>query len=123
MSVRTLIVDDSPVARRVLKHRLEGKGFEVVGEAANAAEALDLFRSEQPELVTLDLLMPKVGDIDARSLFHSIRTEGPDVAVVVISAQPKSTERSDYVRRGAVAYFEKPLNFDALFTKLNQIFR
>jgi two-component system, chemotaxis family, chemotaxis protein CheY len=123
MAVRTLIVDDSPVARRVLKHRFESKGFEVVGEAANATEGLEMFRSLQPQLVTMDLLMPTVDEVDSKSLFQSIRKEGPEVAVVVISAQPKTTERAEYVRKGAVAYFEKPLNFEALFAKLNQIFR
>lgn len=122
MAVRTLIVDDSAVARKALKIRFENKGFEVVGEAANGAEGLDLFRSEAPRLVTMDLLMPKVGEVDARSLFQSIRKEDPDVAIIVISAQPKGTERAEYIRGGAVAYFEKPLNFDAMFAKLNQIF-
>jgi|HubBroStandDraft_6_1064221.scaffolds.fasta_scaffold981858_1 DNA-binding NarL/FixJ family response regulator len=122
MAVRTLIIDDSAVARKALKIRFENKGFEVVGEAANATEGLNLFRSLAPRLVTMDLLMPKVGDVDARSLFQSIRKEDPEVAIIVISAQPKGTERADYIRGGAIAYFEKPLNFEAMFAKLNQIF-
>ena len=122
MTVKTLIVDDASVARKVLKYRFENMGFDVVGEAANASEGLELFRRMEPRLVTLDLLMPKVGEIDSKGLFRTIRKENPDVAIVVISAQPKSTEQAEYIHEGAVAYFEKPLNFDALFAKLSQIF-
>ena len=123
MTVRTLIVDDSPIARKVLKNRFEAMGFDVVGEAENASQGLDLFRRVEPRLVTLDLFMPKVGEIDSKTLFHTIRNENPDVAIVVISAQPKATEQAEYIHEGAVAYFEKPLNFEALFAKLSQIFR
>jgi len=123
MQVRTLIVEDSPVARKALRLRFERAGFEVVGEAGTASEGLELFRALHPQLVTLDLLMPKVGEIDAKVLFGSIRKEDPEVAVVVISAHPKGIERAEYMRKGALEYFEKPLDFGALFRKLDQIFR
>lgn len=117
-----MIVDDSPVVRKALRLRLEKAGFEVAGEASNASEGLDLFRALQPQLVTLDLLMPKVGEIDAKALFSAIREERPEVAVIVISAHPKGIERAQYIGKGALAYFEKPPNFEALLRKLGQIF-
>jgi two-component system, chemotaxis family, chemotaxis protein CheY len=101
MPVRTLIVDDSPVVRKTLRLRFEKAGFEVVGEALNASEGLEMFRTLQPQLVTLDLMMPKVGETDAKVLFRSIREERPEVAVIVISAQPKGVERAEYMRKGA----------------------
>ena len=120
--IRTLIVDDSPVVRKALRLRLEKAGFEIVGEALNASEGLELFRALQPRLVTLDLLMPKVGEIDAKTLFSSIREEQPETAIIVISAHPKGIDRAEYMRKGALAYFEKPPNFGALLAKLDQIF-
>ena len=122
MPVRTLIVDDSPVVRKTLRVRLEKAGFEVIGEALNASEGLELFRALQPQLVTLDLIMPRGGEIDSKTLFSLIREEHPEVAIIVISAQIKRIEQAEYMRRGAMAYFEKPPNFKALMTKLDQIF-
>jgi DNA-binding NtrC family response regulator len=57
-----------------------------------------------------------------RSLFYFIRKEAPEAAVVVISAHPRATERAEYMRNGALAYFEKPFNFESLVAKLEQIF-
>jgi DNA-binding response OmpR family regulator len=122
VAVQTLVVEDSRIGRSVLKLHLERAGFEVVGEAGNASEGLELFRTLHPQLVTLDLLMPQVGEIDAKSLFYSIRKEASGVAVVVISAHPMATDRAEYLRNGALAYFEKPFNFRSLITKLNQLF-
>lgn len=68
MAVRTLIVDDSPVARRVLKIRLQQMGFEVLGEAVDAYQGLAMVRVLRPRLMTLDLLMPVVGGIDSKVL-------------------------------------------------------
>ena len=122
MAVQALIVEDSPTGRSVLRRRLEEIGCEIVGEAGNASAALELFRTLRPQLVTLDLLMPPAGGVDAKSLFRSIRKEAPEAAVVVISAQPKAREQAEYMGGGAVAYFEKPFNFASLVSKLKQIF-
>jgi two-component system, chemotaxis family, chemotaxis protein CheY len=122
MAVQALIVEDSRIGRSVLKLHLEKAGFEVVAEAGNASEGRELFQRLHPQLVTLDLLMPQVGEMDAKSLFHLIRKEAPGVAVVVISAHPLGTERAQYLRNGALAYFEKPLNFRSLIAKLEQLF-
>jgi YesN/AraC family two-component response regulator len=89
MTVRTLVVDDSSVARKVLKIRLKQMGFEVVGEAVDAYEGLAMVRRLQPRLVTLDLFMPVVGGVDSKVLFRMIREENPEIGIVVISGQPK----------------------------------
>jgi two-component system, chemotaxis family, chemotaxis protein CheY len=62
VAIQTLIVEDSPTGRSVLRRRLEEIGCEIVGEAGNASAALELFRTLHPQLVTLDLLMPQVGE-------------------------------------------------------------
>lgn len=124
MAVHALIVEDSVAARNVIRRRLEQIGCEVVGEAANAAEGLRLFRSLHPEVVTLDLMLPEVEGVHARNLFDSIRKEDPRAAVVVITAQARNTgERAEYLGRGAIAYFEKPfIKLESLAEKLAQLF-
>ena len=123
MSVRTLVVEDSVSARGILKQRLEAIGCEIVATAPDSATALELVRELRPQLVTLDLIMPETGSLHAKGLFDIIRKEMPEVAVVVISAQSKASQRADFMREGAIEYFEKPfIDFDKLAGKLSRIF-
>jgi len=123
VAVTTLIVEDSLAARNVLKQRLTEVGCAVIGEADHAAQGPALFRSLLPKLVTLDLLMPTVDGMDAKSLFRIIRAEAPDVAVILISSQAKKNEEAKFLGEGAMAYFQKPfIDARALAEKLRQIF-
>ncbi|HUO05972.1 MAG TPA: response regulator [Candidatus Binataceae bacterium] len=123
MAVDVLIVDDSVPLRTLLKRRLETVGCTVVAEAGDAFEGLKLFRSAKPQLVTLDLMMPLVAQVDAKSMFRSIRKESPETAIIVISAQPKVQEKADYLREGALDYVQKPfIDFEALYEKLRHCF-
>src|SRR6202790_2283774 len=64
MGLRTLIVDDEPIARRVLREELELiEGVEIVGEADNGKKALDQIAEQKPCLVLLDLQMPTMGGL------------------------------------------------------------
>jgi CheY-like chemotaxis protein len=123
MGVSALIVDDSPQVRTLLRRRLELCGIQVVAEAGDAAEGLELFRSQMPNVVTLDLMMPMVRQMDAKSLFQTIRTESPGTAIVVVSAKPKGPEAASFINDGAVEYLQKPfVDFAFLAAKLESIF-
>lgn len=62
MPLKTLIVDDEPIARKVLREELElMEDVEVIGEAADGAAALEKIGADQPDLVLLDLQMPSMG--------------------------------------------------------------
>ena len=74
VSVEALIIDDSPVARRIIRHHLEQIGCKVVGEAENGFQGLNLFRELKPDLVTLDLIMPTFQGIDASEVFRTSRS-------------------------------------------------
>ena len=73
MTLKTLIVDDEPIARRVLREELELiDDVEVIGEAADGMAAVEKIGSQQPDLVLLDLQMPAMGGLDGvRQLKHS----------------------------------------------------
>ena len=123
MAVETLIIEDSEAARNILKQRLADIGCQIVGEAADPVEGLSLFRSLTPKLVTLDLLMPTVGQMDAKMLFATIRAESPGTAIIIISSRAKATEQAEFLRQGAMAYFQKPfIDTNALGVKLRQVF-
>ena len=111
MPVRVLMVDDSVFVRDVLRHHLECIGCEVVAEAENTLQALDLFRTVAPTLVTLDVAVPHTGGIGALALFRIMRTENPDIPILVISASAFPEIRKALLREGALDYVIK--HFDA----------
>jgi DNA-binding NarL/FixJ family response regulator len=113
LPVETLIVDDSDAFRRFLRARLESVGCEIVGEARTAAEGLDVFHTQTPRLVTLDLAMPEPQKLSADALFLTIRSESPETAIVVISASRRDLSASHFLAAGAIAYIEKTfMNFN-----------
>ena len=125
MAVRAIIVDDSETARVEIKYRLGKLGCVVVGEAANAAEGVKLFAELKPEIVTMDLVMPKEGEIDAMAAIREIKKQRPNTAVIVISALGSQEEVATYRAEGIFDYIVKPVNqfsFDSLQRNLPKRF-
>lgn len=119
MPVRVLMVDDSLSVRDVLRHHLECIGCEVVAEAENTLQALDLFRTVAPTLVILDVSVAHTGGIGTLALFKIMRREQPGVPILVVSASAYPEVRESLLREGALDYVLKP--FDA--SSLAQVFR
>ncbi len=111
MPVRVLMVDDSVFVRDVLRHHLECTGCEVVAEAENTLQALDLFRTVAPTLVTLDVAVPHTGGIGALALFRIMRSENPGIPILVVSASAYPEIRKALLHEGVLDYVLKP--FDA----------
>ena len=110
MLLKTLIVDDEPVARKVLREELELiENVEIVGEADNGIEALDKIAAFRPDLVLLDLQMPGMGGLEVvRKLKHA-----PSMPVIVIvTAYDKYALQA--FDAGAVDYLLKPVGQDRL---------
>lgn len=103
--LRTLIVDDEPVARRVLREELELQpGVEVAGEAADGLQALDEIQSLRPDVVFLDLQMPRMGGFEVIQKLNG----GPHLPVViVVTAYDQYAIQAFDV--GAVDYLLKPV--------------
>ncbi len=102
--LRVLLVDDVADLRLLLRSLFTTyPGVEVVGEAANGLEAIELARRLQPDLVVLDLSMPMLNGIEA---LPEIRKAAPDTRVVVLTAIPRSVDPGA-LDAGAVAYVEK----------------
>jgi two-component system LytT family response regulator len=110
MPLRTLIVDDEPIARRVLREELELiDGVDVVGEAADGADALEKIGSEQPDLVLLDLQMPAMGGLEVvRQLKHGQQVP---VIVIVTAYDQHALQAFD---AGAIDYLLKPVGQERL---------
>jgi len=125
MSIRVLIIDDSPFARKIIQHHLQKCGCQIVGEAENAAQALKLFRDLKPDLVTLDVMMPECNGIDSLRAFRLMRNEVPNVQIIVVSSVPFEKTRNTFLEEGALAYIVKPFNqysLDTVRRKLTRVF-
>jgi len=125
VTVSALIIDDSPFARKIIRHHLTKLGFHVEGEAETAAEGLRLFRELKPKLVTLDVMMPEREGIDSLAAFRTIRKEIPETAIVVVSAVPFEKTRDTFLSEGATAYVIKPFSqfsFEPVWQKLQRAF-
>ena len=105
MTVRTVVADDVADIRLLVRLWLETCGdFEVVGEAENGHEVIDLAATEQPELVILDLAMPEMDGLEA---LPQILEASPATAVVILSGYDRA-DFADIVRAaGAIGYLNK----------------
>jgi len=110
MSLRTLIVDDEPIARRVLREELESiENIEIIGEAGDGVAALQKIASDQPDLVLLDLQMPAMGGLE---VVRHLKQGKHMPAIVIVTAYDKhALEAFD---AGAVDYLLKPVGQERL---------
>ena len=110
MPLKTLIVDDEPIARKILREELEMiEGVEVIGEAADGVSALEKIGSAQPDLVLLDLQMPAMGGLEVvRQLKHGKRLP----VIVVVTAHDEHALQA--FEAGAIDYLLKPVRQERL---------
>ncbi len=112
MAIRVLIADDHEVVRQGLLMFLAlDTQIEIVGEAADGAEAVALARELRPDVVLMDLLMPRVDGIAATL---SIRTELPDTEVIALTSVLEDASVVGAVRAGAIGYLLKDTQGEAL---------
>jgi two-component system chemotaxis response regulator CheY len=114
---RILIADDAPFSRETLREIIEPLGYEVVAEAASGLEAVELFALYQPDLVTVDLVMPKGSGVDATRM---ILNRFPAARIVVASALGQETLVAEALDAGAVNSIAKPYQPEAVERVLAQ---
>ncbi|HAZ08094.1 MAG TPA: hypothetical protein DCZ01_06140 [Elusimicrobia bacterium] len=106
-----LIVDNSELMRMVIKDLLEENEIKSVGEAKNVAEAIDAYQRQQPDLVTLDIMMPGGSGID---VLKSIMAKNPKAKVLVITESGRDGVERQLLRQGACAVIHKPLTSSSM---------
>jgi len=112
VSIRILIVDDHSVVRQGLRMFLGlDPAFDIVGEAADGAEALQLARALKPDVVLMDLLMPVMDGVTATA---AVRKELPDTEVIALTSVLEDNAVIGAVKAGAIGYLLKNTEADAL---------
>ncbi len=104
---RILVVDDAIFMRKLISGVAAEAGWEVVGEAGNGVEAVAMYDQLRPDLVTMDLVMPEMGGLEALRL---IRAGDPTARVVVVTALDQKQVLLDSIREGAVDFIVKPFD-------------
>ena len=103
--IRVMAVDDHPLLREGIAALIGSEDdMELIGEASNGREALDLFRKHQPDITLMDLQMPEMNGIDA---IGAIRGEFPDARIIILTTHPGDVQVSRALKAGARGYLLK----------------
>jgi two-component system chemotaxis response regulator CheY len=102
---RVLIVDDAAFMRMMIKDILEKNGYQVVGEASNGIKAVEIYKAEKPDIVTMDITMP---DMDGIEAVKAIKEFDPAAKIIMCSAMGQQTMVMDAIRSGARDFIVKP---------------
>lgn len=113
-----LVVDDAIFMRTLLKDILTKAGFEVVGEAANGVEAVDLYAKLKPALVTMDITMPEKSGLEA---LKDIITTSPQARIIMCSAMGQHAMVLDAIKSGAKDFIVKPFQPERVVEAVNKV--
>lgn len=102
MTVRALIADGSPALREAIRQHLDCIGCEVVAEVETAAQALPVFRTTRPAIVTLGVALAYGGQPSPLDLLRLIKQEAPKTSIVMIGAERLSDQGLTFVKEGAL---------------------
>jgi adenylate cyclase len=118
---RILIVDDNETNRDILRSRLQPQGYELI-EAADGAEALSAARQHHPDLILLDVMMPKIDGIEVcRQLKADV--DLPFIPIVLVTAKADSKDVVAGLEAGADEYLTKPIDQAALVARVKSMLR
>jgi two-component system, chemotaxis family, chemotaxis protein CheY len=118
MSRTVLICDDAEFMRTMIGEILTGAGFRIVGEAENGVQAVERYRELRPDLVTMDIMMPEMGGIDA---VRQIVAEDPDAKVLICSAMGQQALVIEAIQAGARDFVVKPFQPSRVLEAIQRI--
>jgi len=118
MKGRVLIADDASFMRQMIREIIEPEGYEIVGEAVDGVEAVEQYEAVQPDIVTMDIVMPKRSGIDA---VKGILELDSDACVVMCSALGQESLVMEALQAGAKDFIVKPFKPEAVLETMAKL--
>ena len=116
--MKALVVDDTSYIRQDIREILERNGYEVI-EAENGAEAVEFYKEQRPDIVTMDINMPKIHGLRATQM---ITNYDPNAKIIICSTM---VAMSNYIKlgkeAGAKAFLSKPFSENELLTEIKKL--
>lgn len=120
MSKSLLIVDDSSVMRRTIEKNLSNYDLQIIGQAANGVEAVELVKQKKPDVITLDITMP---EMDGIACLEEIMKIHPSARVMIITALADKLTGLTALDKGARGFMYKPVNADDLAKAFDKLLK
>ena len=118
MKARVLIADDASFMRQMIREIIEPEGYEVVGEATNGVEAIERYTELHPDIVTMDIVMPRRSGIDAVKSIMQLHTDARGVMCRAIGQESLVQEA---MAAGARDFIVKPFKPDSVIATIQKV--
>jgi len=118
--IRVLLVDDHPLYLEGLRNLLASRGFQVVAQAHDGMEAIERARALHPDLILMDVQMPRMNGVEAT---RRIKVEQPEIKIVMLTMAAESEILFDALKGGASGYLLKSLDGEKFFSLLSDVMR
>ncbi len=115
---KVMAVDDSPITRKMIKKALAPEGFEIIGEAGNGKEAIDLYAQIKPDIITMDVTMPIMDGLDAAMAIKKIN---PAQRIIMLSAMSDNDILADAHARGIDDFCSKPFKPEEIVSRVLEV--
>lgn len=115
---RVLIVDDSVTSRRFLRNMIIEAGHEVVAEAVDGEDGIKKYEEFKPDIVTMDVTMPKKDGIDAVSDIIKI---DPKAKIIMVTAAGQQANIVEALKRGAADFIQKPFESNTIMMSIKKV--
>ena len=119
-SYKLMIVDDSNIMRRRIERSQQFEELQLVGTAGNGVEAIELFKRTDPDVVTMDLTMPRMDGIECISHLVALK---PEVRILVVSALADKATAVEAMEKGANGFLNKPFTDRQLNEAIAELMR
>jgi len=116
--LKLLIVDDSLVMRKLVERSLAEKKFTIAGSAGDGEEGLRIFKETLPDLVTLDISMPRMDGIT--TLVEMLKIK-PDAKILIVTSRTDTASTEEAMKNGAAGFLGKPFSTEQIMEKVKEI--
>ena len=117
---KVMIVDDALFMRKMLSDILKKEGFEICAEAENGKDAFDKYQQLKPDVVTMDIVMPKVNEIDGIGAVKEIVKFDPKAKIIMVSAMGQHSLVVEAIQAGAKDFITKPFQPSRVVEAVNR---